>query len=284
MGTAEPKQSIYSWTWLCPLASLLMAAGIGYLFGLSWWTTLLIGVMLACPVMAMWSYLFGERPLPVPLGPVPATRGTNFNWIAPWYDGWCSVFGLGKGFRSWTLSLAEFMPGDYVLDVGCGNGVLTHRIADIVGPEGEAWGIDPAPDMIRIAMQRRGRTANAAHFKLAAIEALPFEDGTFDVALISLVLHHLPTDVKLAGLREVHRVLKAGGRLLVVEPDRPDHWLLRAVMWPARFYKRLKAHLDGRTALILQNSGFGPVTVIGRWKHSVTFWRTQKTLTAQQTA
>ena len=283
MGNAELKQSISPWMWLCPLASLLLAAGIGYYFGLSWWTVLLIAMMLACPVIAVWSFLFGERPLPVPLGPTPVTRGTNFNWIAPWYDGWCSIFGFGMSFRNWIRSLAEFMRGDHVLDAGCGNGVLTHRIADIVGAEGEAWGIDPAPDMIRVAMQRRGRTANAAHFKLAAIEALPFEDATFDVVLISLVLHHLPAEVKVAGLREVYRVLKPGGRLLVIEPDRPDHWLLRAAMSPARFYKRLKDHLEGRTAEMLKNSGFGPVTERGRWKHLVTFWRTQKAVKAQRT-
>ena len=277
MGNGELKQSVSPWVWLCPLASLSLAMGVGHFFGLSWWSALLIGMMLACPVTAVWAYLVGDRPLPIPLGPAPITRGTNFNWIAPWYDGWCSIFGLGKSFRNWTLSLARFMPGDHVLDVGCGNGVVTHRIADLVGPAGEAWGIDPAPDMIRMAMQRRGRTANAAHFKLAAIETLPFQDASFDVVFVSLVLHHLPVEVKVIGLREVLRVLKPGGRLLVVEPDRPDHWLWRAVFWPGRFYKRLKDHLEGRTSQMLQQAGFGLVTTLGRWRHKVTFWRAEKT-------
>ena len=277
MGTTDAKeQATGSLWWLCPIVSLLMAVSLGYLFGLSWWTALLMGCLLACPITAVWTYFFGERPLPIPLGPTPLTRGTNFNWIAPWYDTWCSIFGLGRSFRDWTLAWAQLMPGDHVLDVGCGNGVLTHRIANIVGGTGAAWGIDPAPDMIRLAMQAGGGGRSAAQFKLAAVEALPFENASFDVALVSLVLHHLPADLKMTGLKEILRVLKPGGRICVVEPDRPDHWLLRILVSPGLFYRRLKPHLHGRTSEILQSAGFGSVTALARWKHSTTFWSARK--------
>ena len=274
------RRANLSW-WLCPLISASLAVSIGRFFGLRWWPALLIAAMLVCPVTAVWTYLLGERPLPLPLGPVPITRGTNFNWLAPWYDGWCSLFALGRPFRDWTLALARLMPGERVLDVGCGNGVLTHRIAKIVGPSGAAWGIDPAPDMIRIAIQTASRTSVPAQFKLAAVEALPFEDASFDVAVISLVLHHLPSDLKMKGLNEVQRVLRPGGRLLVVEPDRPDHWVWRILLWPGRFYQRLKAHLSGRTAGILQDAGFESVAVLGRWKHFIAFWSAQKCVPAK---
>jgi ubiquinone/menaquinone biosynthesis C-methylase UbiE len=201
--------------------------------------------------------LHGKPASPDPARPAPVTQGDTryFDWIAPWYDVQCSLFGLGRGFREWTLALAELQPGDHVLDAGCGNGVLTRRIANCVGPTGEVWGIDPAPDMIRAAMQDAGRRGNAAHLKLAAIEKLPFADDSFDVALISLVLHHMPLDLKIIGLREIHRVLKPDGRLLVVEPDRPDHWLLRILYWPMRFYPNLKEHLEGRTPDMLRAGG-----------------------------
>lgn len=269
----------WSW-WLCPVISLAFAGAIALLFGLSAWTILLIAVLLACPVVMIWTYVMGQRPLPVPLGPTPATGGDTryFNWIAPWYDLQCSIFGLGRSFRDWTLSVAraELRAGDHVLDAGCGNGVLTRPIADIVGPSGQVWGIDPAPDMLRMAMQAGSRTGNAAHFKLAAIEQLPFAGASFDAAIISLVLHHLPPELKLRGLKEVHRVLKPDGRLLVVEADRPDHWIWRILTWPMRLYGNMKDHLEGRTQQLLTEADFVSVTERGRWGHAITFWSARK--------
>lgn len=282
-GSAIRKETENSWPWwLCPVISLLFAGAIALLFGLSLWTILLIAVLLACPVVMTWTYVMGQRPLPLPLGPVPATRGDTryFNWIAPWYDLQCSTFGLGRRFRNWTLSMAraELRPGDRVLDAGCGNGVLTWPIADIVGPSGEIWGIDPAPDMVRAAMQSRRSSGNRAHFKLAAIEQLPFADASFDAAIISLVLHHLPPELKRRGLKEVYRVLKPDGCLLVIEPDLPDHWAWRMLAWPMRLYGNLKDHLEGRTQQLLREADFVSVTECGRWVHAIAFWSARKAL------
>ena len=77
--------------WLCPAISLLLAGGLALVLGLSLWTLLLIAVLLACPVVMITSYLIGERPFPVPVGPPVATRGDTryFDGVAPWYDLQC---------------------------------------------------------------------------------------------------------------------------------------------------------------------------------------------------
>jgi SAM-dependent methyltransferase len=255
---------------------LAIAVVIALFFRISFWTILLVTLFLTCPVLAVWSYFIGQRPLPVPVGPVPRTRGLTLNWAAPWYDTVCSILGLGKLFRDRTLAVASLRPGDHVLDVGCGTGVLTRRAADAVGPAGEVWGIDPAPDMIRIAMQGATQTRNSGRFRVAATEALPFEDASFDAVLASLVIHHLPPDLKSAGLREIRRVLKPGGHLIAVDFDRPRHWLWRIVLSPVSFHPNMRDHLRGRIVDMLQNAGFISVTACGSWMQLLTLWSARK--------
>ena len=277
IGIATAREWMSRRPWLCPVLSLSIAVGIALLLGLTVWTLFLIAIFLACPVMAAWAYFVGERPLPIPLGPTPATRGMTLNWMAPWYDSlWCPAFGLGKRYRDRAAALAGVRAGDHVLDVGCGTGWLTRRAADVAGPTGAAWGIDAAPDMIRVAMQEAASARNAAKFKLAAIEALPFEDARFDLVVASLVIHHLPPDLKMIGMKEIHRVLKPGGRLFLAEPDRPAHRLWRIIFWPIGLHPNLRDHLQGRMPDILCSAGFGSITPLGHWMRLLTFWSAQK--------
>jgi ubiquinone/menaquinone biosynthesis C-methylase UbiE len=115
------------------------------------------------------------------------------------------------------LARAGVAHGDRVLDVGTGPGYLALAASNLVGPDGGAVGIDASPEMIERARTRAARQGSRAEYFVAAAESLPFDDDTFDVAVSRLVFHHLPGDVKTAALSEVARVLKPGGRILVVD-------------------------------------------------------------------
>ncbi|MFC0452411.1 class I SAM-dependent methyltransferase [Rhodococcus jostii] len=111
-------------------------------------------------------------------------------------------------------ALSGVGPGDRVLDVGCGTGFFATRLAAAVQPGGRVDGIDPSPPMIDYAA---GRGAAHCVFTVAAAEALPFEDATFDVVTSTLVIHHITPGNRATALAEMARVLRPGGHLLVAD-------------------------------------------------------------------
>jgi ubiquinone/menaquinone biosynthesis C-methylase UbiE len=118
-------------------------------------------------------------------------------------------------FRT-LLSASGAQPGDRVLDVGSGTGYFARLLAGTVGDRGSVEGIDASPEMVGYANRRARRLANC-RFQAGTAESLPYPDGRFDVVVSSFVIHHLPEDAQVPALREMRRVLRPGGSLLVAE-------------------------------------------------------------------
>lgn len=112
------------------------------------------------------------------------------------------------------VELSGAAAGDRVLDVGCGPGYLTRRVARVVGADGRVEGIDPAAEVIAYA--RRTAPSNAT-FTVAAAEDLPHANDSFDVVVSSLALHHVDADQRATALAEMRRVLRSDGTLLIAE-------------------------------------------------------------------
>jgi SAM-dependent methyltransferase len=115
-------------------------------------------------------------------------------------------------------ALAGLLPDDWVVgDLGCGTGPLLPLLSSSVR---QVIGVDGSDEMLAAARARTGHLANV-DLRLGSLEALPIDAGTLDAAVMMLVLHHLPSPA--AALSEASRVLKPGGRLLVVDMAPHEH-------------------------------------------------------------
>jgi SAM-dependent methyltransferase len=122
-----------------------------------------------------------------------------------------AVMSLGCGN---PVAGARLRQGEVVLDLGSGGGLDAFVAARRVGSTGRVIGVDATLEMVKRATEnaRKAKLANV-EFKHAAIERLPLEDGSVDVAISNCVMNHCPDKVR--AFKEVYRVLKAGGRMCI---------------------------------------------------------------------
>ena len=180
------------------------------------------------------------------------------------YDLHVALMTLGRvrALRDRTIELARISPGEHVLDVGCGTGEVAMRAKARSGPTGSVTGIDPAPEMIAVARQKAARAGLDVDYRVAAVEALPFADACFDVVLSSLMMHHLPADLKPRALAEIRRVLKPDGRLVVVDFKQPTSRLGRlAPVW--QLHRAAADHSVQDLAALLSKAGFTAIETGG---------------------
>lgn len=117
--------------------------------------------------------------------------------------------------RDWAMAALAPQPGETAVDVGCGAGAEVRRFAAAVGESGRAIGIEPHAGLRAVAEERSAGTG--ATFLDAEATDLPFEAGTVDVIRCERVFQHL---IDPAGaVREFARVLRPGGRVVVIDSD-----------------------------------------------------------------
>jgi ubiquinone/menaquinone biosynthesis C-methylase UbiE len=158
---------------------------------------------------------------------------------------------FSQRFHRLIVEQAPLRPGAQVLDVGCGPGLLLARLQDRCAILGH--GVDLDQGMLEAARRR----CPDLEFALASSEALPFADGVFDLVTVSLAYHHFHDQAGFA--REIRRVLKPAGQLLIAEPRWPAP--VRGLLNAAFRRRGVVARFDGpaRVATDLMAAGFQPV-------------------------
>ncbi|MBI4832140.1 MAG: class I SAM-dependent methyltransferase [Candidatus Lindowbacteria bacterium] len=151
-------------------------------------------------------------------------KGSPITGLASkFYDFGNKFAGFGERFRSRIVDEASLKAGENVLDCGCGTGVLAIIAKKRVGAKGHVQGIDLSKDQLDVARKNARREGLQIDFREGSIDELPFPDKSFDAIFSTLMLHHVPEKVKKGAFREMRRVLRPGGRIVVADFGPPAH-------------------------------------------------------------
>lgn len=146
----------------------------------------------------------------------PAFVNRLFDAGAKHYDGvvdW-GFLRSGSYYRRWVQERHGLKPGMHLLDVACGTGLVAVEAAKILGTAENITCLDPSEGMLAVA-----RTKLPAKFVVGRAEALPFPDRSFDFLTMGYALRHVTSLEET--FREYHRVLRPGGKVLMLEVTKP---------------------------------------------------------------
>ena len=155
----------------------------------------------------------------------PYLKAMGSDRLAPCYDLMARLGMRERHLKGRVIDLAQLAPGRRLLDLGCGTGTLV-LMARRRHPGATVIGIDGDPTILAIARRRAARAGIPVQLDEGMAYALPYADGSFDAVTATLMLHHLTHDQQLRTLAEVRRVLRPGGRLVVVDFALPHNRLM----------------------------------------------------------
>lgn len=170
--------------------------------------------------------------------------------LTPYYNSFAK---LVNRFRYRLLEQANVQPGQRVLDLGCGTGLLTRMVKEFV-PEARVTGLDGDEEVLKIAREKsRGMDIQWDH---ALAFEMPYPDDSFDAVVSSFVTHHLMGEDKVRAFKEVRRVLRPGGRFYIVDFGPPFNLLTRLQVSVMKNFERTADNFAGRIPPMLAAAGF----------------------------
>ncbi|SHH38853.1 bifunctional demethylmenaquinone methyltransferase/2-methoxy-6-polyprenyl-1,4-benzoquinol methylase UbiE [Thermosipho atlanticus] len=164
-----------------------------------------------------------------------------FQNISSKYDKVNSImsFGMDNLWRKKAIKLVKISKNDVCLDLCCGTGKFTELISEILGDKGFIYALDISENMLEIAKNRINK--QNIKFILGDATETPFENNFFDVVTMGWGLRNIP-DIHMV-LTEIYRILKVGGRFVLLDMGKPNTFLIKNFYW---FYLKKIVPLIGK--------------------------------------
>jgi ubiquinone/menaquinone biosynthesis C-methylase UbiE len=172
----------------------------------------------------------------------------------PFYDLCTRLIG-GDQARQALLDLAELQPEHRVLDVGCGTGTLAIELK-LRFPNMDVVGIDPDSKALARARHKAEHTTKSIQFDQGFADSLAYPSASFDRVFSSFMFHHLSKDVKESSLREIRRVTKPRGHLLLVDFDTQGSHKMRGFGKLLHSHAHLKDNTEEQIVTLITQVGF----------------------------
>ena len=179
----------------------------------------------------------------------------SLRWLTPYYDALVEGPMTAMGMRKGLLANMGDLSGKSVLDVGCGTGTFVIMMQQAY-PGARVAGLDGDAQILDIARGKAASEGLNIRFSEAMSYAMPYPDGTFDLVVTSLMLHHLGRQAKQDTANEMFRVLRPGGLLFGIDFAEPRGTLGRALRPLARRFERVAENVDGLLPVMFAEAGF----------------------------
>lgn len=189
---------------------------------------------------------------------IPALR---YDQLTRFYDPLLQITLKETKFKKLLIQQASVRPGHRVLDIGCGTATLTIMLKQQC-PDAEVIGLDGDPQILKLAAIKIREAAVTVDLREGLASEAPFEAGTFDRIVSSLMFHHLSTIEKVRTLKRLQELLRPGGELHIADWGKAQNMLMRVAFLSIQIldgFETTNDNVKGNLPKLMTDAGFASV-------------------------